>query len=302
LTHYSYIQSFKVFLKLEKGLSQNSIEAYIRDVVLLGRYLEDFHQGLGFSKVTPAELSSFAEWMSKTGLSPRTQARAISGIRGFFSFLLMERSIHENPAELLETPKLPAKIPDILSFEEIERMIFGIDRSTYEGERNVAMLEVMYSSGLRVSEVVQLKISSIYFEDEFLRIIGKGNKERLVPVSKSALDRLRHFISIVRVHLSIKPDFSDIIFLNRRGAALTRNMVFLIVKKAAANAHIRKNISPHTIRHSFATHLVEAGADLRAVQEMLGHASITTTEVYVHMSSDYLRKNLESFHPRFRLT
>lgn len=302
MTQYSYIQSFKVYLKLEKGLSQNSIEAYIRDVVLLGRYLEEFHHNLAFSKVTPTELSAFSEWVSMSGFAPRTQARIISGIRTFFAFLLSEKIIDENPTELLETPKLPAKLPDILSFEEIERMISGIDRSTYEGERNVAMLEVMYSSGLRVSEVVQLKISSIYFEDEFLRIIGKGNKERLVPVSRSALDRLSHFISNVRVHLNIKPDFSDIVFLNRRGAALTRNMVFLIVKKSAAMVHIRKNISPHTIRHSFATHLVEAGADLRAVQEMLGHASITTTEIYVHMSSDYLRKNLENFHPRFRVT
>jgi len=293
------LKSYKIYLKLEKGLSVHSIEAYLRDVYLLERYLNEFCQGESIQNVSYNQLTDFVEWVSMIGLSARTQARVISGLRSFYNFLELEKIIQSNPTELLETPKLPVRLPDTLSFDEIEKMIAGIDRSTYEGERNAAMLEVMYGSGLRVSEVVKLKISEIFFADEFLRIIGKGNKERLVPASNESLKRIHHFLQNVRVHLNIKPGHEDVVFLNRRGAALTRNMVFLIVKKAAANVNIKKNISPHTLRHSFATHLVEGGADLRAVQEMLGHSSITTTEVYVHMSSDYLRQNLEGYHPRF---
>lgn len=299
MSEHSYIQSYKVYLKLEKGLSSHSIEAYIRDVMLLSRYLQEFQSGTGITGTSFYQLSDFIQWVSMIGMSPRSQARIISGVRSFYSFLMLEKIIEENPSELLETPKLPSKLPDTLSMEEIDRMISGIDRSTYEGERNVAMLEVMYSSGLRVSEVVKLKISEIFFAEEFLRVIGKGNKERLIPVSKMALERIQHFLEHVRVHLNIKPGHEDYVFLNRRGASLTRNMVFLIVKQAARNVNIKKNISPHTLRHSFATHLVEGGANLRAVQEMLGHASITTTEIYVHMSSDHLRKNLEGYHPRY---
>jgi len=295
----SYIVSFKIWLRLEKGLSPHSIEAYLRDVNLLERYLKEFQPDISLLKTNHKILAQFTEWVSLSGLSPRTQARIISGIRSFYNFLIIEQVLEENPSELLETPKLPVKLPDTLSFDEIERMIAIIDRSTLEGERNVAILEVMYGSGLRVSETVNLKISEIFFAEEFLRIIGKGNKERLVPASKLSLDRLHHYIKTVRVHVDVKSGQEDYVFLNRRGHKLTRNMMFLIVKQAAANANIKKNISPHTLRHSFATHLIEGGADLRAVQEMLGHASITTTEIYVHMSSEYLRQNLEGYHPRY---
>lgn len=299
MSEQSYIRAFKIYLKLERGLSDNSIEAYLHDVLLLARYLETFASGISLLKVKYSHLTAFVEWISQIGMSPRSQTRIVSGIRAFYGFLLMEHIIEENPTELLETPRLPQKLPDTLSFDEIERMIEGIDRSTYEGERNVAMLELMYSSGLRVSEIVALKISDIFFEEEFLRIVGKGNKERLVPASAVSLRKVKNYLQYVRVHVPVKQGHEDIVFLNRRGAKLTRNMVFIIVKKAAANANIHKNISPHTLRHSFATHLIEGGADLRAVQEMLGHASITTTEIYVHMSTDYLRKNLEQYHPRF---
>ncbi len=299
MSEHSYIQSYKIYLKLEKGLSHHSIDAYMRDIRLLLRYLNEFHQGLSVTKTDFMHLSEFVNWVSIMGLSPRTQARMISGLRSFYTFLMIEKVIEENPSELLETPRLPSKLPDTLSIDEIDKMISGIDRSTYEGERNVAMLEIMYSSGLRVSEVVRLKISEIFFSEEFIRVLGKGNKERLVPASKIALEIIRHFVDNVRVHVQIKPGHEDFVFLNRRGAVMTRNMVFLIVKQAARNVNIQKNISPHTLRHSFATHLVEGGANLRAVQEMLGHVSITTTEIYVHMSSEYLRKNLEGFHPRF---
>lgn len=295
----SNIKSFKIFLRLEKGLSAHSIEAYIRDVTLLKRYSIEFLGLTSLTNLTYKQLSSFISWVSEIGLSPRTQARIISGIRSFYGFLDMERIITENPSDLLETPRLPRKLPDTLSFDEIEKMIMSIDRSTNEGERNVTLLEVMYGSGLRVSEAVNLKISDIYFDEEYLRIIGKGNKERLVPASGLSLQKIRHYIQNVRIHIKIQYGSEDFVFLNRRGRYLTRNMMFLIVKKAAFDAGIHKNISPHTLRHSFATHLIEGGADLRAVQEMLGHASITTTEIYVHMTSDYLRQNLEAHHPRY---
>ncbi len=298
MSQNSYINSYKIFLQLEKGLSVHSIEAYLHDVQLLDRYLNEF-ESISLLSVKSEHLSKFIEWISMAGLSPRTQARIISGIRSFYSYLIIEKIIEENPSELLETPRLPTKLPDTLSFDEIERMISSIDRSTYEGERNVAMLEVMYGSGLRVSELINLKISTIFFSDEFIRIIGKGNKERLVPASSVSLHRISHYLKNVRVHMNIQHGHEDVVFLNRRGAKMTRNMAFIIVKQAAARANIKKNISPHTLRHSFATHLIEGGADLRAVQEMLGHASITTTEVYVHMSSDYLRQNLEGYHPRY---
>ncbi len=295
----SYIQSFKIWLQLERGLSANSIEAYLRDILLLDRYLREYENSISLLHANYNILGRFTEWVSQSGLSPRTQARVISGLRSFYGFLCLEKIMDENPTELLETPKLPSKLPDTLSFEEIERMIASFDRSSYEGERNVAIIEVMYGSGLRVSETVNLKISDIFFAEEFLRVIGKGNKERLVPASRISLDRIQHYIKNVRVHLDIKFGNEDYVFLNRRGSKLTRNMMFLIVRQGASNAGIRKAISPHTLRHSFATHLIEGGADLRAIQEMLGHASITTTEIYVHMSNEYLRQNLESYHPRY---
>lgn len=296
----THLNSYRIYLRLEKGLTKNSVEAYLHDIRLFSTYLDEFYPGTGFTQTGMVHLTSFTEWISKIGMSPRSQARIISGIRSFYTFLILENIIEENPSELLESPRLPAKLPDVLSFREIEKIISGIDRSTYEGERNVSILEIMYSSGLRVSELISLKISNVYFYEEYLRIIGKGNKERLVPVSKIALDRVMHYIRNVRVHVQVRPGHEDIVFLNRRGAGMTRNMVFLIVKQAARNVNILKNISPHTLRHSFATHLVEGGANLRAVQEMLGHSSITTTEIYVHMSADYLRKNLEDFHPRYK--
>jgi integrase/recombinase XerD len=295
----NYLPSFKAYLLAERGLSNNSVEAYLRDVILLGEFFAHACPGISLETIELHHLLSFIERVNEEEYAAASQARMVSALRSFFSFLTIENEIKENPAVLLEVPKLQRKLPDVLSLEEINLMIAGIDRSTAEGQRNVAMIETMYSCGLRVSELISLKISNLYLDVGFIRIIGKGNKERLVPIGDEAIKLITIYKDAVRSQQTIVKHNEDILFLNRRGAALTRNMFFVIVKKAAVEAGIKKNVYPHTLRHSFATHLVENGADLRAVQEMLGHSSITTTEIYTHLDQRFLRETLQHFHPRF---
>ncbi|SFV34925.1 site-specific tyrosine recombinase XerD [Thermoflavifilum thermophilum] len=295
----SYIQGFVAYLKLEKDLSAHSIEAYRHDVRLFAQYLEDTRRTIHPDDVQLSDLQDFVRAISEIGLAATSQARIISGLRMFFHFLLLEEVITQNPAALLELPKIKRKLPDVLTVEEIDRMIAAIDLSKPEGMRNKAMLETLYSCGLRVSELIGLRISDLYPEVGFIRVIGKGNKQRLVPIGKLALKYIDLYLQHVRVHLSPQPGDRDILFLNRRSQPLTRVMVFHIVKSLAQAAGIRKNISPHTFRHSFATHLLEGGADLKAVKDMLGHESITTTEIYTHIDTGYLRDTLDRFHPHF---
>ncbi len=296
----SSVKGFKNYLRLEKSLSPNSIASYLNDLDKLIQYFQI--QGITKSPeaVNFQDLKAFIHWISELGLAASTQARIISGIRGFFSYLLIEDRIDSDPTELLESPKLGRKLPDTLSFEEIERLIAAIDRSKPGGERDKAMLEVLYGCGLRVSELTELQISNIYFKEGFVRVIGKGNKERLVPIGDSALKQLDLYIHHVRVHLEVKPDYRDHVFLNLRGSAISRISVFNLIKSLAMAIQLKKTISPHTFRHSFATHLVEGGADLRAVQQMLGHESITTTEIYTHLDREYLKSVVNQFHPRSR--
>ena len=292
------IRQFRHYLTLERSLSANSIEAYTRDVQKLADYV-----GNEFPSKSPLELElehlrKFVTTLAKLEISPYSQARIISGIKAFYRFLMYEDRITEDPAQLLEAPKLGRKLPDTLSYEEIETLLAAIPLGESEGHRNRAMLEMLYSSGLRVSELVELKKSQIFAEVGFLKVVGKGNKERLVPVGRAALHYLKLYDEHVRTQQIPAKGQEEFVFLNRRGQKLTRVMVFLIIKKTAEKAGIQKNISPHTFRHSFATHLIEGGADLRAVQEMLGHESITTTEIYTHLDRDYLRQVLTEFHPR----
>ncbi len=296
----SFIKGFTAFLKLERSLSDNSIEAYRRDVIKLTQYLESQQLDLQPADIKLAHLQDFLKWINQVGMSARSQARMISGIKTFFKYLLLENIIKANPAELLESPRTGRTLPDTLNIEEIGRLFEAIDLSTPEGERNKTMLEFLYGCGLRVSEMTNLKISDIRFNDGFISVIGKGNKQRLVPAGDGALKQLQVYLHQVRSHIVIQKGHEDFIFLNGRGKKLSRVMVFYIIKSLAEKAGIRKTISPHTFRHSFATHLIEGGADLRAVQEMLGHASITTTEIYTHLDRDYLRSNILQFHPRGR--
>jgi len=295
-----YTRGFTAFLKLEKSLSDNSVEAYNRDILKLIQYLDDSKLDLQPGDIKLSHLQDFLKWINQLGMSARTQARVISGLKTFFKYLLLENLIRENPAELLEAPRTGLQLPDTLNVNEIDRLFGVIDLSTPEGERNKTILEFLYGCGLRVSELTNLKISDIRFNEGFLSVIGKGNKQRLVPVGSSALKQLQIYLHQIRSHIAIQKGQEDFIFLNKRGKKLTRVMVFYIVKDLAEKAGIRKTISPHTFRHSFATHLIEGGADLRAVQEMLGHASITTTEIYTHLDRDYLRSNILQFHPRAR--
>jgi len=295
----SYIKGFQAYLKLEKSLSDNSVVAYIHDVVKLVQFLEMSENNIQPSDVKLSLLQDFLKWINELGVNPRTQARIISGIKAFYKYLLLEDVVKANPSELLDSPKTGRKLPDVLSVEEINKMIGAIDLSKPEGQRNKAILETLYSSGLRVSELVNLKISYIYEDLGFLKIIGKGDKERLVPIGSIALKEIRLYKENYRNHLDIKKGCEDIVFLNRNGNKLSRVMVFLIIKELASLTQLKKNISPHTFRHSFATHLIEGGADLRAVQEMLGHESITTTEIYTHLNREYLRQNIIDYHPRF---
>lgn len=293
-----YINGFKSFLKLEKSLSGNSIEAYIHDVTKITQFLEYSKVDIKPEQLELFHLQNFLKWINELGMTATTQARVISGLKGFYKYLLLEDIIKKDPTELLEAPKIGRKLPDTLSIIEIEKMMAAIDLSKYEGERNKAMIETVYSCGLRVSELVNLKISWLFFDMGFIKVIGKGNKERLVPIGGKAQKQISIYMNQVRIHIPIKKGNEDYIFLNRRGSKLTRIMFFLIVKDLAKKIGLKKVISPHTFRHSFATHLIEGGADLRAVQEMLGHESITTTEIYTHLDREYLRDAILRFHPR----
>lgn len=293
----TYIGSFRAFLQLEKSLSDNSIQAYIHDIEKLIQYLEITEQILSPNQVNLKLLQDFVAWITDLGLAASSQSRIISGIKAFFQYLVIDDVLKDNPAQLLESPRSSRKLPDVLSIEEINRMIEVIDMSKPEGLRNKAIIETLYGCGLRVSEVIHLKISNLYFTDGFLKIIGKGNKERLVPFGSTAQKFISLYIEDYRVHIPPKPDNTDTVFLNRRGRHLSRVMIFMIIKDLAAKAGIKKTISPHTFRHSFATHLIEGGADLRAVQDMLGHESITTTEIYTHLDRSYLRETIIQFHP-----
>jgi integrase/recombinase XerD len=295
---HSSIKGFKGYLLLEKSLSKNSIEAYLHDITNLQHFFEINKISVTPENVTFQQLREFIGFIIELGIGPRSQARMISGIRAFFKYLIMEDAIKQSPAELLELPRLPQKLPEVLSIEEIDLLINAIDLSTPEGQRNKAMLETLYCCGLRVTELVTLKISDIIFEEEFVRVIGKGNKQRLVPLGKSAEKFIKIYLEEIRPHIPVQKDMQDIVFLNRRGKGMTREMVFIIIQQLKKEAGLNKKISPHTFRHSFATHLVEGGADLRAVQEMLGHESITTTEIYTHIDREYLRDAILRFHPR----
>lgn len=292
-----YIKGFKSFLQLEKSLSANSVKAYIRDIGKFREYLELFFSELAPEKVQLKHLQDFLSWINKMGLRSGTQARIISGIRAFFKYLLHEDIISTDPTELLESPRLGRKLPDTLNKDEVENIIKSVDLSKPEGERNKAIIETLYGCGLRVSELTNLKISNLHFDIGFIKVTGKGNKERWIPVGRMALKQIKIYLDAVRSSQSVKHGNEDYIFLNRRGGKLTRVMIFIIVKKLGERAGIRKNISPHTFRHSFATHLVEGGADLRAVQEMLGHESIITTEIYTHLDTKFLRETIEKYHP-----
>ncbi len=295
-----YIKNFSAFLKIEKSLSINSVDAYLHDVHLLTQYLNVEEKNVLPTDLGLNDFENFIAHLHDLGLSDRSQARIISGLKAFYKFLLTEDYIKEDPTTLLEGPKLSKKLPDTLSFEEIETLIGALDLSKDENVRNKAMLETLYSSGLRVSELINLQISNLFFDSEYVRVIGKGNKERIVPIGSEALKHIEIYLEHVRKKLPQYPKFSDVLFLNRRGKPLTRVMIFLVIKKLAEEIGLNKSISPHTFRHSFATHLIEGGADLRAVQQMLGHSSITTTEIYTHLDQQYLRESLTLHHPRFK--
>ena len=292
------IKQFEHYLQLERSLSRNSVQAYIRDVVKLKQFLDFSNNEVAPHKVTDKEILDFIERLNDLGMSAHSQARIISGLKAFFKYLVYEEIIDKDPMTLIEGPKLGRKLPDTLDYHEIEKLLEAIDQSTPEGQRNRAIIETLYSCGLRVSELVDLKLTNLYRDVGFMRVIGKGDKERLVPIGKDALKYIDIYVNEIRNHLTIKPGNENYIFLNRRGTKLSRVMIFNIIKDSGAAAGISKNISPHTFRHSFATHLIEGGADLRAVQEMLGHESITTTEIYTHLDREYLRQVITEFHPR----
>ncbi len=295
----SVLNGFKAYLQLERGLSPHSIDAYLRDVTKLHEYLILQKLELSPAQIELKHLEGFIHWVNKLGLGRRSQGRLISGLKGFYKYLLVEDLIHDDPTDLLEGPKLSRKIPEVLSYEEIKAMLETIDLSEVHGTRNRAMLEVLYASGLRATELIELKLSNVYAEIGFLKVVGKNNKERLVPIGAVALKHLGHYLNHVRkLQNNIHKEHENIVFLNRRGKKLSRVMLFMIVKEAAKLAGITKNVSPHTFRHSFATHLIEGGADLKAIQDMLGHESITTTEIYTHLDNEFLKETVMSFHPR----
>lgn len=289
---------FISFLQIEKSLSENSVKAYKADIEKLIKFLQDFHKAIPLKSIQLNHLKEFIEYLNQFGIASRSQARIISGIRAFFKFLVLENYIDNDPSLLLELPAIGKKLPVFLSVEEIDKLQSAIDLSKEEGHRNKAIIETLYSCGLRVSELLNLKLTDLYFDLGFIRVIGKGNKERLVPISKSAIDLITLYNENFRQKQTIHPENENILFLNRRGKKLTREMIFTIVKNLAEKSKLNKNISPHTFRHSFATHMVDGGADLRAVQEMLGHESIITTEIYTHLSKDYLKQTITDFHPR----
>jgi len=294
----SYIKGFKSYLKLERSLSGNSVEAYLGDIDKLIQYFQSLNEEPQLIDITTAQLKAFISWLNELGMQASTQARVISGLKAFFAYLMLEEVIGNDPTALIEAPKLSRKLPDTLNIYEINELIAAIDASKPEGMRNKAIIEVLYGCGLRVTELTELRISNLFPQIEFIKVIGKGNKERLVPIGAVALKLLDIYINEVRVHATIKKGHEDFIFLNRFGAKLSRISIFNLIKSLAITTGLKKTISPHTLRHSFATHLIEGGADLRAVQEMLGHSSITTTEIYTHIDRDYLREVITQFHPR----
>lgn len=295
----SYFEGYRQFLLLERSLSGHSISGYLSDLNKLAQYDELSGKQSGPLKTDLNHLRNFLQYLNELGLSVRSQARLISAIKGFYKYLILEDIIETNPTDLLESPRIGRKLPESLSYLEIMGLIEAIDLSKPEGTRNKAMIETLYSCGLRVSELVNLRLGNLHFNEEYIRVIGKGNKERLVPISPDAIKYINIYIAEIRSQQKIQKGSEDIVFLNRRGKQLTRVMIFTIVKDLANKAGIDKTISPHTFRHSFATHLVEGGADLRVVQDLLGHQSITTTEIYTHLDTDYLRSAIYDFHPRF---
>ncbi|ANH82172.1 site-specific tyrosine recombinase XerD [Niabella ginsenosidivorans] len=294
-----YKKSFQAYLKLEKSLSDHSTEAYLHDIDKLTEYLESQSISKTPAAVTLDDLQSFLVWIAELGMQPTSQARVISGIRAFYKFCLLENIVQQDPALLLEAPRTKRALPDVLSFEEIEKILSCIDLSKPEGTRNKAIIETLYGCGLRVSELVNLRLSQLYLDVGYIRVIGKGNKERLTPIGDAASKYINIYLREIRSHIKVKPGNEDIVFLNKRGTLLSRVMIFLIIRELADRAQIKKTISPHTFRHSFATHLIEGGANLRAVQEMLGHESITTTEIYTHLDREFLRKTLDLYHPLY---
>lgn len=289
------LRQYRSFLMLEKSFSDNTYQAYVRDVQKLLQFLED--EKISYLTVTLVDLQHFLFQLAQIGINERSQARIISGIKSFYAFLVLENRLQDDPTSLLELPKLPKKIPQILSIEEIDALIQAIDYSVPEGIRNRAIIETLYSCGLRVSELVELKLSDIFWQEEFIKVVGKGNKERLIPISRTALKEIKNYLT-ERINLPIKKGSEDIVFLNRRGNKLTRQMIFIIINKLADEIGLDKQIGPHTFRHSFATHLLEGGANLRVIQEMLGHESILTTEIYTHVDVHFLRETIMSYHPR----
>jgi integrase/recombinase XerD len=294
-----FFTGYKAYLQLERSLSDNSIDAYLHDVHLLNQFLAIQYPELDIDQIRLSHLKEFISYLHELDLAVGSQARIVSGLKSFFQYAEVEGLITDNPTQLLEAPKLARKLPSFLSIEEIDVLLAAIDRSKPEGQRNLAMLETLYSCGLRVSELVNLQVSNLFLEAGFIKVVGKGNKERLVPMGAAASKQIKIYKEQVRVHQTIKTGNEDVLFLSNRGSALSRVMVFLILKKLVEASGIKKNIHPHTLRHSFATHLIERGADLRAVQEMLGHVSITTTEIYTHLDRAYLRDTMQKFHPRF---
>jgi len=294
----STINGFRSYLKLEKFLSPNSVQAYLQDMDKLHQFAVSLVPERKPETISIQDLKAFIQWVNELGMTPASQARILSGIKAFYKFMLMENLLSHDPSELIEAPRLQRKLPDTLNILEIDALIAAIDLSKPDGMRNKTMLEVLYSCGLRVTELITLKISNLYLEDDFIRILGKGNKERLVPIGGQASKLLKIWLEELRVHLDVKKGQEDYVFLSKRGSALSRVMVFMIIKNLAEKIGLKKSISPHTFRHSFATHLIEGGADLRAVQEMLGHESITTTEIYTHLDREYLRETIVQYHPR----
>ncbi|HEY0177790.1 MAG TPA: site-specific tyrosine recombinase XerD [Pedobacter sp.] len=298
MINYPYHNTFKSYLRLERGLAENTVEAYLNDVANLFKYYKAIDKELIVKDITNNDLYEFISQLSEIGMSPGSQARVIAGLKSFFNFMLLERLIDADPSTQLESPKLSRKLPDVLNINEINDLISAIDASKPEGMRNKAIIEVLYGCGLRVTELISLRISDLYAEQGYIKVIGKGNKERIVPIGETALKFLDIYLSQIRNHLAIKKGNEDYIFLNRLGTRLSRISVFTMIKSLATDIGLNKSISPHTFRHSFATHLIEGGADLRAVQEMLGHSSITTTEIYTHLDRDYLKGIITEFHPR----
>lgn len=291
------LNDYKIYLKLERGLSKNSIQSYTRDIEKLMAFLETHSLPDGPLQIHKDTIQQFIYELAKA-VNPRSQARIISGLKSFFNYLIFEDYRKDNPLDLIESPKIGRKLPDTLSVNEINKLIAAIDLGSAEGERNRAMLETLYGCGLRVSELIDLKLSDLFFEEDFIKVTGKGDKQRFVPISKVNKKYINIYRNEVRVHLNIKEGFQDILFLNRRGRQLTRAMIFTIVKNLATHIKLNKSISPHTFRHSFATHLLENGADLRAIQQMLGHESITTTEIYMHVDRTHLAQVMNTYHPR----